>query len=243
MSSEEKTISLTYELIKDLIGITGRSVRKAAIDNGIDQANLSRFLKGDVKRVGQEKVARLADYLGLTLEGNLKSGVHRWFIASLFPKDLEHLSVVTQILLPGGVIITPIRSNMLSSVCLYALSPIKFLSVRILLSIDSLSSEKLKSSRSGEQERSLHLSDLGRGSMWFQGIIDEEEPTNCFIRLNEIGYKTIQNPNLTVLELDKVIGFNHDSNFHPWTKERLIEELDARGISYTEAAQKLGLSQ
>ena len=241
MSSEEETISLTYELIKDLIGITGRSVRKAALDNEIDQANLSRFLKGDVKRVGHEKVARLADYLGLTLEGNLKSGVHRWFIASLFPKDLEHLSVVTQILLPGGVIITPIRPNMLSSLCLYAISPIKFLSVRILLSIDSLSSEKLKSSRSGEQERSLHLSDLGRGSMWYRGSLAEEEPSECYVRLDSSKIEKVQKSDLSISDLDEILGFRYLSNNTTWTKERLIEELDSRGITYEDAARRLGI--
>ena len=241
MSSEEEDISLNRELIKDLIEITGRSVRRAAIDNGIDQANLSRFLKGDVKRVGPDRIAKLLDYLGLTVEGNLKNGVHRWFIPSMFPKDLEHLSVVTQILLPGGVIITPIRSNMLSSACLYALSPIKFLSVRILLSIDSLSSERLKSSRSEDQERSLNLSDFGRGSMWYRGSLAEEEPSECYVRLDSTKIEKVQKPDLSISDLDEILGFRYLSNNTTWTKERLIEELDSRGITYEDAARRLGI--
>ena len=234
-------ISVNRELINELIGVTGRSVRKAAMENGIDQANLSRFLKGDVKRVGPDRIAKLLDYLGLTIEGKLKDGIHRWFIASMFPKDLELLSVITQSLLPGAILLIPLRSSRQTSEQLYVLVPQNFLNIRILLSIDLFSRKKLMSMRSEEKERPLHLSDFGQGSMWFQGSIDEVAPQNCYVRLNDIGLKSIQKPDLTVLELDKVIGLSHDSNFRPWTKERLIEELDARGISYKEAAQKLGL--
>ncbi|MHB1563873.1 MAG: hypothetical protein ACYCXP_07250 [Leptospirillum sp.] len=236
-------ISLNHELINDLIEITGRSVRKAALENAIDQPNLSRFLKGDVKRVGSVKIAKLIDYLGLTIDGKLKDGVHRWFIASMFPRDLEQLSVVIQTLLPGGVILIPIRSNMLSSVRLYALAPIKFLSVRILLSIDTLSKKRLMSIRGGEEkERVPHLSDFGRGSMWYRGNFNEEEPSECYIRLDSPIFEKIQQPDLSISELDEILGFPSISNSVIWTRERLIQELDSKGISYEDAAKRLGLS-
>ena len=122
----------------------------------------------------------------------------------------------------------------------YALSPIKFLSVRILLSIDSLSSEKLKRSRSGEQERSLHLSDLGRGSMWFRCSF-EEEPSECYVRLDSTKFEKVQNPDLSISDLDEILGFRYLSNNTTWTKERLIEKLNSRGISYEDAARRLGI--
>ena len=235
-------ISLNHELINDLIEVTGRSVRKAALENEIDQPNLSRFLKGDVKRVGSGKIAKLVDYLGLTIDGKLKDGVHRWFIASMFPRDLEQLSIVIQTLLPGGIVLIPIRSNMMSSVHLYALLPIKFLSVRILLSIDTLSKKRLMSIRGGEKERSLHLTDFGRGSMWYQGNFNEEEPLECYIQLDSPKLEKIQQQDLSISELDEILGFPSISNSVIWTRERLIQELDSKGISYEDAARRLGLS-
>jgi len=235
-------ISLNHELINDLIEVTGRSVRRAALENAIDQPNLSRFLKGDVKRVGSVKIAKLVDYLGLTTDGKLQDGVHRWSIASKFPRDLEQLSVVIQTLLPGGIILIPIRSNMLSSVHLYALVPVNFLSVRILLSIDTLSNKRLMSVRGGEEERSLRLSDFGRGSMWYRGNCNEEEPLDCYIKLDAPKFEKIQQPNLSVAELDEILALLPMENSVSWSRERLIEELDAKGISYEEAARRLGLS-
>ena len=77
--------------------------------------------------------------------------------------------------------------------------------------------------------------------MWYRGSFAEEEPSECYVRLDSTKIKKVQKPDLSISDLDEILGFRYLTSNATWTKERLIEELDSRGITFEEAARRLGI--
>lgn len=238
-------IVIGFELLNDLISLRGLSVRKSALENEIDQANLSRFLKGDIKRVGPEKIAKLVNYLALDGEGHLKPGIHRWSSPSRLPVDQDRIGRITRTLLPGGVLAIFIRSDFFSFCHLYVLVPNLFPAVRILLSISALSTNSvvkgLQGIVTGDKERPVRLGDFGQGSKWLGGSVSDDQPSDSYVTLTPSQLDRIRkDADLTVEDLDAMLGLSISGD-QGWTPERLMAGLEAKGISYEEAARKLGL--
>ena len=93
----------------------------------------------------------------------------------------------------------------------------------------------------GDTERPVRLGDFGQGSKWLGGSVSDCQPTDSYVTLPPPQLDRIrQEADLTVEELDAMLGLSMPGD-QAWTPERLIAGLKAKGISYEEAARRMGL--
>ena len=230
------------EVLKDLIILRGLSPHRVALNLGIEPSNFSRFLKNKSGVLSAQKLAGVVDYIGLNESGRLKPGIHRWSSPSMVSVDQERIGRITRRLLPGGVIATYIHSDFFSFRFLLVLVPNLFTDVRIILSIANASVKGLQGMMTGDKERSVRLGDFGQGSKWFGGSVSDNQPSDSAVTLTPSQLDRFrQDADLSVEDLDEMLGLSISGD-QEWTPERLIAGLEAKGISYGEAARKLGLS-
>ena len=230
------------EVLKDLIILHGLTPHRVALNLGIEPSNFSRFLKNKSGVLSAQKLAGVVDYIGLNESGRLKLGIHRWFSPSMLLADQERIGRITRRLLPGGVIATYIRSDFFSFRYLLVLVPNLFTDVRIILSIATVSAKGLQGMVVGNSERSVRLGDFGQGSKWLGGSVSDNQPSDSAVTLTPSQLDRLrQDADLSVEDLDEMLGLSISGD-QGWTPERLIAGLEAKGISYGEAARKLGLS-
>lgn len=231
------------EALKDLIILRGLSPHRVALNLGIEPSNFSRFLKNKSGVLSAQKLAGVVDYIGLAESGRLKPGIHRWSSPSMLPVDQDRIGRITRRLLPGGVIAVPISSSdFFSFRFLYVLVPNLFPDVRIILSLPTVSVKGLQGMVVGNPERRVQLGDFGQGSKWLGGSVSDACPTDSAVTLPPSQLDRLrQDADLSVEDLDEMLGLSISGD-QGWTPERLIAGLEAKGISYGEAARKLGLS-
>lgn len=230
------------EVLKDLIILRGLSPHRVALNLGIEPSNFSRFFKNKSGVLSAQKLAGVVDYIGLTESGRLKPGIHRWSSPSMVSVDQDRIGRITRRLLPGGVIAVPICSDFFSFRFLYVLVPNLSPDVRIILSIANVSVKGLQGMVTGDKARSVRLGDFGQGSKWFGGSVSDAVPSDSAVTLPPSQLDRLrQDEDLSVEDLDEMLGLSISGD-QGWTPERLIAGLEAKGISYGEAARKLGLS-
>ena len=231
------------EVLKDLIVLRGLTPHRVALNLGIEPSNFSRFLKNKSGVLSAQKLAGVVDYIGLTESGRLKPGIHRWSSPSMLSVDQDRIGRITRRLLPGGVIATYIHSDFFSFRYILVLVPNLFSDARIILSIANASVVKdLQGMVTGDKGRPVRLGDFGQGSKWLGGSVSDNQPFDSCVTLPPSQLDRLrQDADLSVEDLDEMLGLSISGD-QEWTPERLIAGLEAKGISYGEAARKLGLS-
>ena len=229
------------EVLKDLILLRGSSPHRVALNLGIEPSNFSRFLKNKSGVLSAQKLAGVVDYMGLAESGRLKPGVHRWSSPSMLLADRDRIGRITRRLLPGGVLAVSIRSDFFSFRHLYVLVPNLSPAVRIILFLADASVKGLQGRGTGDKERPVRPGDFGQGSKWLGGSVGDDPPSDACVTLPPSQLDRLrQDADLAVEDLDAMLGLSMSGD-QGWTPERLIAELEAKGISCGEAARKLGL--
>ena len=94
----------------------------------------------------------------------------------------------------------------------------------------------------GDKGCHVRLGDFGQGSKWLGGSVSDNQPSDSAVTLPPSQLDRLrQDADLSVEDLDGMLGLSMSGD-QDWTPERLIAGLEAKGISYGEAARKLGLS-
>ena len=231
--SVDRTILFNLSKLKEI------SVLKLANETGINQANLSRWFKGDKSGyVSAEKLGKVAKYLGLDYRtGKLFPKVHRW---SFLPEDsITALYTLNSLAPQGGeilffsVALDPPRPEYTGDleeevICRsfaydhFSVALPNDDSFRVLLNVNEdfyylieSELEKIKSPWKISNEKMK---------------LFEFSENNIFDRL--------ENESLSIPEFDQILGIKEAE----WTWERLVSVMKAKGKVPSEWARELGFS-
>lgn len=213
------------KILQAIVELRGESVLGLAIKTGLDQANLSRFLRNRPGGyLGYEKLVTLYSFLGLNLntvedeKKELAGGVHRWFFKPVLKEVLSYFFP------EGGKRIDCIRESFdrqAGSVDidnpLSVLYPHNHDDIRIIVLYPPE-----RSAIGLPEDYQFHHSPQDARGMYSPG---------------KAGLTRLIHSDLDVREIDTILG-RTDKN---WTWNTLGDALDQMGIFPDEVAKKFGL--
>ena len=215
------------KILQSITELRGESVLGLSIKTGLDQANLSRFLRDKTGGyLGIEKQIRLYSFLGLNIntvddkKKELEGGVHRWYFKPVLKEVLSYFFP------EGGVDLILMRERM----------------DRESGAPDVYSPLSVLYPRHRDDIRVIVLYPPGRSEIGLPEDYHFHHPPHDkreMISPGEAGLTRLIHSDLDVQELDIVLGRKNKN----WTWNTLSDALDQLGILPDEVAKKFGLAE
>lgn len=213
------------KILQAIVELRGESVLGLAIKTGLDQANLSRFLRNRPGGyLGYEKLVTLYSFLGLSLDTvedekkELAGGVHRWFFKPVLKEVLSYFFP------EGGQELDCMRESF----------------DRGAGAVDTDNPLSVLYPRNHDDIRIIVLYPPERSGIGLPEDYQFHQPpqnSSGIVSPGKAGLTRLIHSDLDVQELDIILG-RKDKN---WTWNTLSDALDQMGILPDEVAKKFGL--